>query len=199
MGCVYHPHLDTVKFCEQCEADLCDNCAIRVEDGRTLCHRCIVALSAEDVETEESNRKLSAEARRLGLAKKWRPTYIQVVVTIWVVLLIMLLGLHLHWSQIERQPLMLLNPAKPIEVLASLQLALLRYAVTHGERYPDNLYDLLPDILPDKGRNRGVLRSVYYRLDDSEGYRLQIKAGAPMSGQNLVATANGIRPIGERE
>ncbi len=199
MSCVYHPHLDSVKFCDQCQADLCDGCAIRVETGRTLCHRCIVALSADDVEAEESNRALEKEARRLGLEKKWRPTYIQVVLTIGAVLLLMILGLHLHWSQTERQPLILLNPAKPLDVLASLQLALARYAVTHYEQYPDNLFELLPDILPDKGQNRRVLRFLDYRLDAREGYRLRIKPGSPMSGQNLVATVNGIRPVGERK
>ena len=88
MGCVYHPEVDSVAYCDQCEAELCEGCTLRVEDGRAVCHRCMLALSLNDVKSEATMREQEEEDRRVGLQKKWRPTYIASVLAIGLVLVL---------------------------------------------------------------------------------------------------------------
>jgi hypothetical protein len=196
MGCVYHPHRLAVAVCESCEADLCQSCAIRLEDGRILCHRCIVALSLRDVKDEAIRRRLHKEARRLGLERKWRPTYVQAVLALGALLVLMLVGLRLYWNEPVPQREILLEPSGPMSVLGNVQAALEHYALVHDGRYPDSLYALVPQYLDGAARNRRALRHLSYTLDEREGYVLRIEPDAPFPGSELVATPRGIRPSG---
>jgi hypothetical protein len=81
-------------------------------------------------------------------------------------------------------------------MLAKVQVALEHYALVHRGRYPISLFLLVPDYLADTGQNRRVLRYLVYRLDPGEGFVLRIKEDAPLTGKELVATANGIRLSG---
>lgn len=194
MGCVYHPHQKATAVCDQCKGDLCESCAVLMKDGRTLCHRCVVALSLEDVKTEATRRTLQQEARRLGLVVKWRPTYIQAVLAAGAVLLVLLMTLRLHWSEPMPQRTILLDPERPISVLGNLQIALEQYALTHDGSYPYSLYDLLPRFLDDSVRNRRVIRHLSYTPDEEQGFLVKIKDDAPFPGKELVCTTRGVRP-----
>lgn len=195
MRCVYHPDHDSVASCNHCEADLCESCTIRVEDGRTFCHRCMLALSLEDVKSESTLKEQAEEDRRVGLQEKWRPTYIQSVFAVGAVIILILLALRFFWSQTEIRPRIILDITAPVELLAGVQEVLEHYSVAHGDRYPDNLYELIPVYLPDIGGNRGALRHLGYELDERKGYLLRIKSESPLSGKNLVATSQGIYPL----
>ena len=196
MGCVYHPDREATKYCDQCEADLCESCSVRLEDGRTFCNRCMVAFSVNDVTAEEAKRKLAGEARRLGLDKKWRPNYIQVVLMIGALLAMALIGLRIYWSHPVPHRKAILNPANPMRLFANLQTALEHYAITNGGSYPDKLFELLPKYIDNVAKNRRVLRQLHYELDLREGYVLKIKDKAPLPGKELVVTAKGVRPSG---
>ena len=196
MGCVYHPHRDATKFCYQCEADLCESCAVSQDGNRALCNRCMLALSVEDVKVEELNRKLAEEARLLGLGENWRPTYMQTVLTIGILLAFLLTGLHFYWSDPVPHRKGVLNPADPMRMFASLQTALEHYALTNGGSFPDRLYDLLPEFIDDTAPHRRILRQLQYELDFRKGYVLRIKDNAPLPGKDLVVTARGARPSG---
>jgi len=199
MGCIYHPDREKIAFCHHCEADLCENCAIRVESGRTLCHRCMLVVSLEDVKSETSMKEEVEEDRRVGAQDKKRFTYIQWLFVAGAVLMLILMALRFHWSQIEFRPQIVLDIAAPVELLADLQQALAHYSAEHGNRYPDGIFELIPDYLPDVAKNREVLRSINYSLDQNEGYRLQIKSGSPLPGETLVATALSIQPVRRKE
>ena len=199
MGCAYHPDLDSVAHCDHCDADLCKSCVIQVERRGTFCHRCMLALSVEEVKSETTRREQDEEDTRVGLQKKWRPTYIQVVLTIGALLLLALAGLQLHWRQTEGKPKIILDPTQPVELLAGVQAALADYFLAQGNRYPDSLYDLFPSFLSERGENRRALRHLLYSPAKREGYLLRIKPGSPISGEELVATTQGIRPIEEEE
>ncbi|UCG11566.1 MAG: hypothetical protein JSU72_13650 [Deltaproteobacteria bacterium] len=194
MDCVYHPSHDASGICEQCRADLCRSCTIQCDDGRTLCHRCMLALSVEQVKNETTERQLSHEARRLGLGGKWRPAYLQIVITMGTVLAVLLISFYLLGAQPEPPPEIVLDPANPVELLASLQAALELYAAAHEGQYPKNLYDLIGNSLADTPLNRRALRDLSYKRDQSEGYRLQVKSSASVSGEGLVATADDMHP-----
>ena len=199
MSCVYHPNRDSISFCDQCEAALCKSCTIYLEDGRTLCHRCILAVSLEDVKSETTLREQEEEDRRVGLQKEWRPSYIHLVLAIGLAGILTLLALRLYWSQGEVRPKVVLDMSSPVELLAALQETLANYAVDHGNSYPDSLYELIPTYLPDLGENRTALQYLEYDLNEKRGYLLRIKADSPLSGENLVATKMDIYPTQTEE
>jgi len=199
MSCVYHPDRESMAFCDHCEAALCESCAIRIKDHRSLCHRCMLALSLDDVESETASRKEEEEDRRVGVQKKWRPTYIHLVLAFGLASLLILLALRFYCSQTETRPQVILDISAPVEVLAALQETLTNYAVDHANRYPDGLYELIPAYLPDLGVNNTALRYLEYNLDEKSGYFLQIKADSPLSGENLLATELDIYPTQREE
>ena len=194
MGCVYHPDRDSVAYCDQCEAELCEGCTLRVEDSRTVCHRCMLALSLNDVKSETTMREQEEEDLRVGLHKKWRPTYIESVLTIGLILVLGLVGLRFHWDRTELKSATILDVTDPVEVLAEFQALLGHYSVANGNRYPDSLRELLPRYLNDAAENIRVLRYLEYNLNERQGYLLRFKPGSPISGENLIATAQDIYP-----
>jgi hypothetical protein len=198
MGCINHPERDAVKICSACQAKLCDSCGTSLENHRILCHRCMLAVSAQEGKTEAKERDLREEARRAGLERKWRPSYVQTLLTVGGVLVIVMLGLRFYWGQDPSPPPQIhLSPGEPLELLANVQLALERYAVAHEEHYPSTLHDLFPDFLADTPENRRLLGTVAYELDKSSGYWSRVKADGSGSGQGLVATEEGIQPSRE--
>ena len=194
MPCVYHPDRDSVAYCEQCEAELCENCTLRVEGGGTVCHRCMLALSLNDVKSETTMREQEEEDLRVGLHKKWRPTYIESVLMIGLLLVLVLVGLRFYWDRTELRPAITLDVNNPVELLAEFQAILARYSVANGNRYPDSLHELLPRYLNDAAENIRVLRYLEYNLNERQGYLLRFKPGSPISGENLIATAQDIYP-----
>ncbi|MGW8221965.1 MAG: hypothetical protein ACWGP1_07440 [Syntrophobacteria bacterium] len=195
MACVYHPDRDSAAYCHHCDAELCESCTLRVESGRTVCHRCMLALSLNDVESETTKRDQEEEDRRVGLHKKWRPTYIESVLTIGLVLVLGLVGLRFYWDRTELKSAITLDVTDPVELLAEFQAILAHYAMANGNRYPDSLYELLPRYLHDAAENRRVLRYLEYNLNESEGYLLRIKPESAISGENLIATAEDIYSV----
>ena len=154
----------------------------------------MLAVSLEDVESETTLRKQQEEDRLVGLQKKWRPTYIHLVLAIGLAGILILLPLRLYWSQSEVRPQIVLDMKDPVELLAALQETLAHYAADHGNSYPDGLYELVPTYLPDLGKNRTALQYVDYNLDEKNGYLMRIKAGSPLANENLVATKLDIYP-----
>jgi len=142
----------------------------------------MLAVSLEDVKSETTLREQEEEDRLVGLQKKWRPTYINLVLAVGLVGMLILLALRLYWSQTELRPQVILDTSGPVELLAALQDTLSHYAVDHGNRYPDSLYELIPVYLPDLGGNRTALRHLEYNLDEKNGYSLRIKADSTLSG-----------------
>ncbi len=195
MGCVYHPDRDSVACCDHCEAELCESCTLHVEDGRSACHRCMLALSLSDVKSETTMREQEEEDQRVGLHKKWRPTYIESVLTIGLVLVLGLVGLRFYWDRTELKSAITLDVTDPVELLAEVQTILAHYSVANGNRYPDSLHELLPSYLNDAAENRRVLRYLDYNLNVREGYLLRIKPESPISGENLIATAQDIYSV----
>jgi hypothetical protein len=155
----------------------------------------MLAISLEDVKSETTMREQEEEDRRVGLKKKWRPTYLTFVLAVGLAGIIVLLALKFYWSQTETRPQIVLDISAPVELLAALQGALTHYSVDHGNSYPDSLYELIPIYLPDLGGNRMVLRYLEYSLDERKGYVLRIKTGSPLSGENLLATGLDIFPV----
>jgi len=193
MGCIYHPDRKEIERCAECMAGLCSSCIIHTEDGRTLCNRCMSTTFLEDVKADVKNRQLRRETRGLDPSKRWRPTYLQVVLTIGIVLAVLLFGLRIHWREPVHRPEIILDPTIQMNLLTKLQFSLERYATAYGDRYPDDLYDLLPDYLAETEQNRYILSMLYYEIDQHEGYIVSVKEDAPFPGEKLMATAEDIR------
>jgi hypothetical protein len=195
MACVYHPDRDSAAYCHHCDAELCESCTLRVENGRSVCHRCMLALSLNDVESETTKRDQEEKDRRVGLHKKWHPTYIESVLTIGLVLVLGLVALRFYWDRTELKSAITLDVTDPVELLAEFQAILAHYSVANGDSYPDSLHELLPRYLHDAPANHRVLRYLDYNLNEREGYLLRVKPGSPISGENLIATAQDIYSV----
>jgi hypothetical protein len=152
----------------------------------------MVALSVVDVKVEAAKRKLDQESRELGLEKRWRPSYSEVVVTIGIILLFLTIGLYFHLDQPVQRRQIVLDPANPIDMFSNLQSALGRYAAANGDRYPIGLFLLIPNYLVDTGQNRRVLRYMVYRLDEARGYVITVKENAPFTGKEYVVTPDDL-------
>jgi hypothetical protein len=155
----------------------------------------MLAVSLEEVKSETSIKKEAEEDRRVGVKEKKRLTYLQWVCIVGAVIILILAALRFHWSESEFRPRTVLDVTEPVELLAALQQALAQYSAEHGNRYPDEVYELIPDYLGDVAENRGALGHLSYSLDENAGYRLRIKSGSPLSGETVVATALGIQPV----
>ncbi|MCG6944781.1 MAG: hypothetical protein LJE87_05490 [Deltaproteobacteria bacterium] len=197
MACIYHPDRDSVAYCDQCEAELCEGCTLRVENGRAVCHRCMLALSLNDVKSETTMREQEEEDLRVGLHKKWRPTYIESVLTIALVLVLGLVGLRFYWDRTELKSAISLDVTDPVELLAEFQSILAHYSVANGDTYPESLFELVPRYLNDEAEDLRVLRYLEYNRNERDGYLLRIKPGSPISGEDLIATAQDIYPVGK--
>jgi hypothetical protein len=155
----------------------------------------MLALSLNDVKSETTIREQEEEDLRVGLHKKWRPTYIESVLTIGLVLVLGLVGLRFYWDRTELKSAITLDVTDPVELLAEFQAILAHYSVANGNRYPDSLHELLPSYLNDAAENRRVLRYLDYNLNEREGYLLRIKPESSISGENLIATAQDIYSV----
>jgi hypothetical protein len=155
----------------------------------------MLALSLNDVKSETTMREQEEEDLRVGLHKKWRPTYIESVLTIGLVLVLGLVGLRFYWDRTELKSAITLDVTDPVELLAELQAILANYSVANGDTYPDSLLELLPRYLNDEAENLRVLRYLEYNLNEREGYLLRIRPESPISGENLIATAQDIYPV----
>jgi CRP-like cAMP-binding protein len=123
-----------------------------------------------------------------------RSRYLRAFLPIAAALLLMLLGVQFFIVEGKPppRPPITLEDSNPTELLTSLQTALEEYAAEHNESYPVLLYDLLPEFLADTVENRAVLENLLYSIDERDGYRVRIRRGGPMGGEELVATSEDI-------
>jgi hypothetical protein len=197
MGCLYHPDRPKTARCYKCRADLCATCAIELKGGRIICHRCLVAVSLQEVKSETGQRRPSRPVGRFSPRRLWPPTPFRALLLSCGVLVLLLIGLQLAWNASPARRQISLDPERPVQVLVNLQFALEQYAVGHGDQYPETLLQLLPLYLPDTSENRRALRMVDYRVDQRSGYRLEIKKGQnPPSAQGIMVTRDKFYPPG---
>jgi len=69
--------------------------------------------------------------------------------------------------------------------------AIKRYALYEGNKYPEQLADLIPEYLPVKKREGFHFEKLSYRLDPNAGYRLSL-ANLKPGQMNIVLTGVGV-------
>jgi hypothetical protein len=147
-----------------------------------------------DREPDLSKYQRYVESQLYDPVKPERSTYLRFFVPIAAAVLLMLLGVQflvLEGKPPPRPPITL-KASSPTELLTDVQTALEEYAAVHNESYPESLYDLLPEFLADTGDNRTVLNCLTYDLDERDGFRIRIKRGGSIVGEDLVATSGDI-------
>jgi hypothetical protein len=167
-----------------------------------ICHRCLVAVSLQEVKSETDQRRPSQPVGRFSPRRLWPPTLRQALLLSAGVLVLAMLGLQFTWNASLPHRQISLDSERPVQVLVNLQFALERYAVGHGDQYPGTLLQLLPLYIPDTPENRRALRVVDYRVDQRSGYRLEIGGQSPPSVQGLMVTRDrfylpGLGALGE--
>ena len=143
-------------------------------------------------DTGEHQRYLESELYDQG--KSQRSRYLRVFLPIAAAFLLILFGVQLLLLEGKPQPRpqITLNVSNPTELLTNLQTALEEYAAVHNESYPESLDDLLPEFLADTAQNHSALKSLVYNLNERDGYRVRMKRGGPVSGEELVTTSGDI-------
>jgi CRP-like cAMP-binding protein len=149
---------------------------------------------AQDRRTFPSASQMALEFPKERVSDSWLSPYLRVILPIAAVLLLGLVSLRFYVIKDTptSSPPISLEANNATEILVSLQTALEKYAAAHQDRYPQSLDDLFPKFLADTLHNRKLMRHILYDLDEKSGYRLRLTKGSPISGKNLVATAEDI-------
>ena len=153
-----------------------------------ICHRCLLAISLQDVKRETEPRRPTQPPDRLSLRRLWPPSTLHLILMVGGVVVLILLGLRIVWNPSLARRQIALDAERPVQVLMNLQFALEQYAVGHADQYPETLFQLLPIYLGDTPENRRALKVVDYRADERIGYKLQLKGQTSSSAQGLLLT-----------
>jgi len=193
MKCDTHPDRYATTKCLSCNAHLCDECTVPLDDGRLMCDRCSLLTilqerhqNAKDkLQTKKRDRELgAAHKKRLGYVRKWAP--------IFGVLIIVLIGAN-YYSNIpiiESQVIDL--EQHPDAMMLVLDQAIKEYAEDNEGYLPNTLGELIGKYLPpEKIKLIHVNRFVYVRKSDN-AYRIWPKRQESSPIPDLIVTENGL-------
>ena len=186
MQCKYHPNIGGEFFCVNCNASLCKECAEEGSPGEYYCFQCAMLRAARGAGASIQDEPGKEIAQ--GEKKRWGPFHY--FVTVSLALILVMWGVIIFGGQ--PSPGRTINFAKKGRVLLFMvDGALKRYAFYEGDRYPQNLSDLIPKYLSIKKNERFPLQELSYQKDPTAGYRLSI--ANPESGEmNLILSPKGI-------
>jgi hypothetical protein len=196
MQCKYHPAKAAEVFCASCNAPLCKDCAEKTPSGEYLCFQCAMVHSVSQVGTSIKDRREKSAEKGVKKKKKWGPFNYFVVVS--CVLILVMWGVIIFGGQ--PAPAKSAGVPKKGRVLLFLvDGALKRYAHYEGNKYPEQLSDLVPKYLALKKEEISNLNELSYQRNVKAGYRLSI--ARPKAGEmNVTLTPKGVEyttPSGE--
>jgi len=187
MQCKNHPDRTAVHICSSCNAPLCDDCVEEIRPGEYFCFQCAMLQSVSQVGSSLADKKDKA-SKENGKKKKWGPFhYFMTVASVLIAVM---------WVVIifggEPPPQQTTEFAKKGRVfLFMVDGALKRYAHYEGNRYPEQLADLVPKYLPLKESELIYLKRLSYEKGVKKGYRLFL--ANPREGEmNPVLSPRGI-------
>lgn len=195
MKCDNHPDRYATTKCLSCNASLCDECTVPLDDGRLMCDRCSLLTilqerhkkAREKLKTKKQERDLNAaHKKRLGYIRKWAP--------IFGVLIIVLIGAYYYLKIpiIESQAIDL--EQHPDAMMLVMDQAIRDYAEDNAGYLPNTLGELIGKYLPsEKFKLKHVNRFVYIRKSDNS-YRIWPKQQKSSPIPDLILTEKGLEP-----
>jgi len=187
MQCKHHPDRVAEVFCTSCNGPLCRECAEETSTGEFYCYECAMLHSVAEIGTSIRDKRKKEEERR-ETKRRWGPFRYFVVLS--CVLILVMWGIIIFGG--KRPPARTTEFAKKGRVLLFMvDGAIKRYALYEGNRYPEQLTDLIPGYLPMRQDEASHLEKLSYRTDTKAGYRLSLARAKP-GEMNIVLTATGV-------
>jgi len=188
MECRYHPEEKAQFFCASCGAPLCKECAEEVRPNYYLCFQCAMIQSVSEVGASIQEKREKGEKRREG--KRWGPFQYFLIVS--SVLFLVMWGVVIFGGPAAPPRTAVVDFTKKGRVLLFMvDGAIKRYAHYEGNKYPEQLTDLIPKYISLRGNEALNLRRLSYQRDLVVGYRLSLVK--PNPGQmNVILTPKGI-------
>ena len=195
MQCRHHPDREAKHICATCNTPICNECAEEVKPGTFMCFQCAMLQSVSEVGTALEDKQERATKQHLEKKKKkWGP--FQYFMIISGVLIAVMWGVILFGGQkAPTGTANILEQGKAGRVFLFLvDGALKRYAHYEGNKYPDQLMDLIPDYLKIQEDQVRYLNSLKYELDDDPniGYKLSFAFKKP-GEMNIILTSQGLK------
>jgi len=140
-----------------------------------------VGTSTKDKQKDENKKKLKKR-------KRWRSFHFFVIVS--SVLILVMWGIIIFGG--HKAPPRTIDFAKNGEALLFMvDAAIKRYAIYEGNRYPEELSNLVPKYLTLRKEELFRLEKLSYQTDAKAGYRLSLAKTKP--GQmNIILTPKGV-------
>jgi hypothetical protein len=188
MQCKHHPKRPAEFFCATCNAPLCKECAEEVRPREYFCYECAMLHSVSEVGTSMRERREEEEEKKLKRRRKWGPFHY--FVTVSSVLILVMWGVIIFGGQ-EAPPRSVEHATKGRVLLFMVDGAIRRFALYEGNRYPEQLTDLIPKYLPLRETEIAHLKRLSYQRDVGTGYRLSLANPTP-GEMNIVLSPKGI-------
>lgn len=189
MQCKYHPNRPAEFFCANCNAPLCKECAEEVRPGEYLCYECAMLHSVSEVGTSIRDRQNEEEERKLKGKRKWGPFRYFVIVS--CVVIAVMWGVIIFGGK-EAPPRSIGHATKGRVLLFMVDGAIKRFALYEGNRYPEQLTDLVPDYVSLRENEVPLLGKLSYQTDPQVGYRLTLANPAP-GEMNIILSPTGVQ------
>lgn len=188
MQCKYHPDRPAEVFCASCNAPLCRECAEEAGPGKYYCLQCATLHAVSEVGTSLREKRKKGQEKKEKKKKEWGPFHYFVVLS--SVLILVMWGVLIFGGQ--KAPARTVDFAKKGRVLLlAVGGALKNYALYEGNRYPEQLTDLIPEYLSLREGEAFHLERLSYQRDSKIGYRLSL--ASPEGGEmDITLTPKGI-------
>ena len=189
MQCKKHPDRQAEHFCRSCGIPLCEDCSEETKPGEYYCFQCAMLLSVSEVGISLKDKRKKAFEKKAETKKKWGP-FRYFTITSSVLLLIM-------WGVIifggQEASVRTGDFAKDERgFLFMVNGALKRYAHYEGNKYPEQLSDLIPKYLSLGEEDLIHLEILSYQRVPNAGYRLSLANPKPGT-MNIVISPKGIQ------
>ena len=189
MQCKYHPDRPAEFFCAGCNAPLCKECAEETGSGEHYCFQCAMLHSVSEVGTSIKNKRDKTAAEKEDKKKKkWGP--FQYFIIISSVLILVMWGVIIFGGQ-PAPPRTVDLSKKGRVLLFMVDGAIKRYAHYEGNRYPEQLSNLVPKYLSLRKEELVYLKQLSYKRDPKLGYRLSF-ANPEEKEMNVILSPKGI-------
>jgi len=194
MQCKYHPERKAEHFCASCRAPLCDECAEEVKPGSYLCFQCAMIQSVSEVGKSIEEKREEEEKKK---KKRWGPFQYFVIASS-VVILVMWAYILFGGQELPPRITTIDYGKQGRVLLFTVDGALKRYAHYEGNKYPEQLTDLIPKYLSLEGSQILNLKKLVYQTNPETGYRLSL--ATPERGEmNVILTPKGLEITGPSE
>jgi hypothetical protein len=144
--------------------------------------------SVSEVGTSMRERREEEEEKKLKRRRKWAPFHY--LVTVSSVLILVMWGVIIFGGQ-KAPPRSIDHVTKGRVLLFMVDGAIRRFALYEGNRYPEQLTDLIPKYLPLRETEIAHLKRLSYQRDVGIGYRLSLANPTP-GEMNIVLSPKGI-------